>query len=386
MNKLKTMSGALGLSLLMMAAAGSASADTIKIGVNQPLTGAFAASGTYIVDGAKIAADQINAAGGVLGQQIELVIEDNKSNPTEAAAVAEKLITSDKVPVMMGAWGSSLTLAVMPKLMQYQVPMLVETSSSSKITKQGNPFVFRISPPSWVEAELFQKLLPSLGIKKVDFLAINNDWGRGTMTDFSAMFEKNSVVVGLSEIMDQGAQDMSAQLSKIKASDSDTIIVTTGVEQLTLVLKQAASLGITKKIITTGGSQNPDQLIQQAGTAANNSMHMVFFAPWAPEKSAHPDQAKAFIDAWAKAGHNVAGLTESYRGYDGIYVIKAAIEKAGKAEPEAIREAFWQVDVPTLNGTVTFQKDGPEGKESGQYLANGTLITITDGKVVLPGS
>src|SRR3977135_2440311 len=91
---------------------GAAEAQTIKIGVNEPLTGAFAASGTYVINGAKIAADEINAKGGILGKKIELVIEDNKSNPTEAAAVAEKLITRTKTPIMMGAWGSSLTLAV----------------------------------------------------------------------------------------------------------------------------------------------------------------------------------------------------------------------------------------------------------------------------------
>ena len=84
---------------------GHAGAQTIKIGVNEPLTGPFAASGTYVVNGAKIAADEINAKGGVLGKKIELIIEDNKSNATEAAAVAEKLITADKVPVMMGALG-----------------------------------------------------------------------------------------------------------------------------------------------------------------------------------------------------------------------------------------------------------------------------------------
>src|SRR5947207_211588 len=123
---------------------GAAEAQTIKIGVNEPITGAFAASGTYVVNGAKIAADEINAAGGVLGRRIELIIEDNKSNPTEAAAVAEKLITSNKTPVMMGAWGSSLTLAVMPKLIDYETAMVVETSSSGKITTTGNPYVFRI--------------------------------------------------------------------------------------------------------------------------------------------------------------------------------------------------------------------------------------------------
>ncbi|WP_040962259.1 ABC transporter substrate-binding protein [Sinorhizobium fredii] len=371
---------------ILLASAGMSFADTIKIGVNQPLTGPFAASGTYIVDGAKLAVEEINAKGGVLGEKLELVIEDNKSNPTEAASVAEKLIESDKVPVMMGAWGSSLTLAVMPKLMQYGVPMLVETSSSSKITKQGNPYVFRISPPSWVEAQLFEKYLPQLGIKKVDFLAINNDWGRGTVGDFSKSFADKGISVGLTEMMDQGAQDLSAQLSKIKSSDSDTIIITTAVEQLTLVLKQAAALGINKKIITTGGSQNPDQLIDQAGSAANDTTHMVFFAPWTPEKSPHPDKAQTFIEAWEKAGHSRAGLTESYRGYDGIYVIKAAIEKAGVAEPQAIKDAFWNVEVPTLNGTVTFTKDGPAGQESGQYMTNGTLIKIVDGKIVLAGS
>src|SRR5262249_10990308 len=97
---------------------------SIKIGVIEPLTGAFAASGTYVVNGARIAADEVNAKGGVIGRKLELVIQDNKSNPTEAVAVAEKLIVRDKAPVLMGAWGSGFTLAVMPKLMEYKVPML----------------------------------------------------------------------------------------------------------------------------------------------------------------------------------------------------------------------------------------------------------------------
>src|SRR5580693_10700975 len=132
--------------------------DAVKIGVTQPLTGAFAADGNYVAQGAKLAAEAINKAGGVGGKQIELVVEDNKSNPTEAAATAERLIVQDKVPVMMGAWGSSLTLAVMPKLMEYETPMVVETSSSSKITTSGNPYIFRIAPPSEVEAAVFAKI------------------------------------------------------------------------------------------------------------------------------------------------------------------------------------------------------------------------------------
>lgn len=374
----------LAVSTFAVAFSIQASAQTIKIGVNEPLTGAFAASGTYVVNGAKIAADEINAKGGVLGKKLELVIEDNKSNPTEAAAVAEKLISGDKVPVMMGAWGSSLTLAVMPKLMEYKVPMLVETSSSGKITTMGNPYIFRISPPSSIEEAAFKPMIPKLGIKKVDFLVINNDWGRGTADDFRKLFKEEGVEVGLVEIMDQSAQDMSAQLSKIKSSNADTLIVTTAVEQLTLVLKQANALGIKKQIITTGGSQNPDQLIDQAGTAANNSMHLTTFLPWLPDDTPNPDVTRSFLAEWKKRGFEFAGSTESFRGYDGIRTIAAAIEKAGKAEPAAITDAFWQINVNGLNGTIKFEKSGPAGKESGQSRPNVYLIKIVDGKVTHP--
>jgi branched-chain amino acid transport system substrate-binding protein len=358
-----------------------AGAQTIKIGVNEPLTGAFAASGTYVVNGAKIAADEINAKGGVLGKRVELVIEDNKSNPTEAAAVAEKLITSDKTPVMMGAWGSSLTLAVMPKLMEYETPMVVETSSSGKITNSGNPYIFRISPPSAIEAVAFKGIVDKLDLKKVDFLVINNDWGRGTAEDFGKMFKEKGISVGLVETMDQGAQDMSAQLAKIKGSDSETVIVTTAVDQLTLIFKQAAALGLKKRVITTGGSQNPDQIIAQAGAAANGTMHLTTFLPWFPEKTPNPEATSYFISEWKKRGFDFAGCTESFRGYDGIRTAAAAIEKAGKAEPAAIKAAMWDIKVKGLNGDIVFRKSGPEGKESGQSQPNVYLIEINDGKI-----
>jgi len=358
--------------------------ETIKIGVLEPLTGPFAASGTYVMNGAKIAADQINAKGGVLGKKLELIIEDNKSNPTEAASVAEKLMVRDKVPVLMGAWGSSLTLAVMPKLMEYKVPMLVETSSSGKITTSGNPYIFRISPPSAIEAVAFAKIVDKLHIKKADFLVINNDWGLGTAQDFGKMFQEHGIKVGMVERMDQAAQDMSAQLSKFKSSDADTLIITSAVEQLTLVFKQAAALGLKKQFITTGGSQNPDQLIDQAGTAVNGTMHLTTFAPWVPEVTPDPEATKWFIGEWKKRGFHFAGVTESFRGYDGIRTIAAAIEKAGKAEPEAIRAAMWELDITGLNGKIKFTKQGPAGKESGQSIPTVYLIKIEDGKVVVP--
>ena len=371
------------MAVVGVAGISSASADTIKIGVNEPLTGAVAASGNYVTDGARIAADEINASGGILGNQVELIIEDNKSNPKEAVSAAEKLIVKDGVPVMMGAWSSTYTLAVMPKLMEYGVPMVVETSSSGKITTSGNPWIFRISPTSEMEAKAFASKAGELGIKKANFLVVNNDWGRGAGDEFATMLKDQGIEVGVTETMDAKATDLSAQLASIKAAGGDTLFVTTGVEQLTLVLKQAKEQQLDTRIITTGGSSSPDQLIEQAGDAAQGSMHILFFAPWFPETAPNPEVASKFVDEWNKRGLNFAGLTEGFRGYDGIMTIKAGIEAAGKADPEAIRQALWGVQVKGVNGNISFIKQGPEGQESAQNQPNIYLVKI-DGNRVQP--
>src|SRR5206468_11900261 len=265
----------------------------IKIGVIQPLSGPVAASGNYVRMGAELGRDWINARGGVLGRPINLLIEDNKSDPKEAATAAEKLIVRDKVPVIMGAWGSSMTLAAMPKLEEYGVPMVVETSSASTVTKRGNPWVFRISPPSEMEALGLEKYLKDFGIKRADFLAVNTDWGRGAVGAFGEVLKKSGSAVGVAEFMDQSATDMNAQITKIKATGGDTLFLTTAVEQITLVMKQAQEQRLGRKIVTTGGSSSPTQLIKQAGAAAEGSYHIVFFMPWFPESMPDGKLAKA---------------------------------------------------------------------------------------------
>jgi branched-chain amino acid transport system substrate-binding protein len=359
-------------------------AGPIKLGVIQPLSGPVAASGNYVRMGAEIGRDWVNARGGVLGRPIELVIEDNKSDPKEAASAAEKLIVRDKVPAIMGAWGSSMTLAVMPKLEEYGVPMVVETSSAASITKKGNPWVFRISPPSEMEALGLEKYLDRLGIKKADFLAVNTDWGRGAVTAFGDILKRKGRDVGAVEFMDQAATDMSAQLTKIRATGGDTIFVTTGVEQITLVLKQAQEQRLARRVLTTGGSSSPDQLAKQAGAAAEGSYHILFFLPWFPEAMPDGKLARAFVDEWQKRGHPFEGLTEGFRGHDGILTLVEAVRQAGKADPKAIREALWKVELMGVNGPIKFAKDGPAGKESGQSQPSIFIVQIKGGKVTLP--
>ncbi|HUM15571.1 MAG TPA: penicillin-binding protein activator [Candidatus Nitrosotalea sp.] len=358
--------------------------DAVKIGVIQPLSGPVAASGNYVRMGAEIARDWTNEKGGVLGRKVELLIEDNKSDPKEAATAAEKLIVRDKVPVIVGAWGSSMTLAAMPKLEEYGVPMVVETSSASTITKRGNPWIFRISPPSEMEALGLEKYLKDFGIKRADFLAVNTDWGRGAVSAFGEVLKKSGVAVGAVEYMDQAATDMNAQITKVKADSADTLFLTTSVEQITLVLKQAQEQRLALKVITTGGSSSPSQLIKQAGAAAEGSYHILFFMPWFPEAMPDGKLAKAFVDEWAKRGHPFEGLTEGFRGHDGVLTAVEGIRIAGKADPKAVREALWKVSVMGVNGPIKFEKDGPAGKESGQSKPSIFIVQVKDGKIALP--
>ncbi len=359
-------------------------AEPIKIGVIQPLSGPVAASGNYVRMGAEIARDWINAQGGILGRPIQLLIEDNKSDPKEAATAAEKLIVRDKVPVIVGAWGSSMTLAAMPKLEEYGVPMVVETSSASSITKRGNPWVFRISPPSEMEALGLEKYLKDLDIKRADFLAVNTDWGRGAVAAFGEILKRRGAGLGATEFMDQAATDMNAQITKIKADSGDTLFLTTSVEQITLVLKQAQEQRLAMKVITTGGSSSPSQLIKQAGAAAEGTYHILFFLPWFPEAMPDGKLAKAFVNEWTKRGHPFEGLTEGFRGHDGIATAAAGVKLAGKPDPKAVREALWKVELMGVNGPIKFERDGPAGKESGQSKPSIFIVQIKDGQIALP--
>ena len=370
--------------LLPTAPVPAQSGDPLRIGLIQPLSGPVAASGNYVRMGAEIGRDWINAKGGVRGRPVQLLIEDNKSDPKEAATAAEKLIVRDKVPVIVGAWGSSMTLAAMPKLEEYGVPMVVETSSAASITKRGNPWVFRISPPSEMEALGLERYLRDLGIKKADFLAVNTDWGRGAVTAFGDVLKRAGAAVSAPEFMDQAATDMNAQITKIKTSGGDTLFLTTSVEQIVLVLKQAQEQRLARTVITTGGSSSPSQLIKQAGPAAEGTYHIVFFAPWFPEAMPDGRLAKAFVDEWSKRGHPFEGLTEGFRGHDGVLTAAEALRIAGTPDPKAVRDALWQVSVMGVNGPIKFEKDGPAGKESGQSRPSIFIVQVKDGKIALP--
>src|ERR1700726_2863007 len=148
--------GILGLSLI---AAGANAEEAIKIGLIQPLTGSVAYNGTTDVNGSKLALDEINAKGGVLGKKVELVIEDGQCRPANSVNAAEKLIQRDKVVAISGAFCSSSTLAVMPVVANYKLPLITGVSSSAELTEKGNPCSFRATEMKALLAKSFSKIL-----------------------------------------------------------------------------------------------------------------------------------------------------------------------------------------------------------------------------------
>ncbi|MGJ3252352.1 MAG: ABC transporter substrate-binding protein [Elainellaceae cyanobacterium] len=335
--------------------------EPIKIGLLQPLTGPVAANGIAIRDAAVIAVEEINNEGGVDGRPIELIIEDTANDPAQCTSAATKVVTRDEVEAIIGAWGSSCTLAVIPIIQQYEVPLLVETSSSFKITdpeESGNEWTFRLAPPTPLEAwAVRDDLVKTLGFNNVFFLAVNNDWGRGAIASYSPHITENGGEIVGEEYFEQAEVDFKPLLSKVKAAGADSAIVTTSNSQIALILEQAKTLGIDLKILATGGSW-PEKVVELAGLeSSSGSYHTVFF-PGAYDSSLSkaPDQAAEFTEKWEEQGYKFSELGEAGRGYDAVYTMEEALDSLdGDINHETIRDALKSVKYQgVMYGDISF--------------------------------
>jgi len=374
----------LGLIILMvfLSAEITLGAEPIKIGIVWPLTGPIAAAGSYLTAGAKIAAERINSQGGIIGRPIELLIEDGANDPAQSVSAAEKLVTRDKIDLFMGAWGSSPTLAVSASVTKkYGIPHIAETASSVKVTnldgKRPNPWLFRISPHSEMDARNSVPLFPKMGFNKVALLLVNTDWGRGSATIFPEVMKKNGITHVMSEFINQDATDFLTQLTKIKNSEADSIYIVTEQAQTALILKQHKQLGLTQKVLTSSGSI-PEGLVELAGKeSAEGTYMLVYFAPWFPELTKIPQEAKWFVDEYLKRGNSPKGFGECYRGFDGLKAMKAALDIAKTTDKEKVREALAKVDTEGLTGRIKFD-------DFGQSSPNIYVVQVRDGKPYMP--
>ena len=339
---------ALAAASMLFSGSALAKSDTIKIGVIQPLTGPLAFNGNNNVNGAKLAVAEINARGGVLGKKIELVVEDGQCKPADSVNAAEKLIVRDKVPAIMGAFCSGATAAVMPVAERYKVPLVTGVSSNPKLTEVLHPWFFRNAETELMTAQAFAGILYNeKGMKKIYYLAVNDDWGRGTVAAFSETFKKlGATNVGV-EYINRAANDYYTPLTKIRAKNPDVMVVVAETQAGSIIVKQAKELGLKTRIFGVGAWATPT-FMNLAGDAGNGLLAGVVYA-----STMKSDRNKAFVARFKKVYNELPGKY-SAAGYNTINIIAQAIERAGAAEPAKIRDALEKTDYLAPNGHIRF--------------------------------
>lgn len=373
--KLQTMTLAAGI----MLAAGAASAQsTFKIGLIQPATGPAAYDGQSVINGARLAATQINESGGVLGgRQIEILLQDGKADPAESLNAAERLIDRDKVRALIGAWASSATLAVMPLTQRYGIPLVVETSTAEKITEAGNPWVFRTASNSKIDADVLgPHLVKDLGLKNVAFMAANNDFGRAVVSNWTRVLEPQGAKIVAAEYHKPGETNFSPTLTKIKNSSADTIVITSDVTTVSNIIKQSYEMGLQglKRIVTSG---NPaEAIIPLVGKdAAEGMLVQNYWVPYAPAPGQEA-ASKEFQQAYESRYKGRLADKYAVSGYDAVRLVAAAAEAAKSDEPEKIRDALKAMRLEALQGIIAFD-------EQQQARPFQSMSRIEDGKPII---
>jgi branched-chain amino acid transport system substrate-binding protein len=326
----------------------------IMIGAVQPLTGPVSIDGLSVVNGIKIAVEKINASGGVLGRQIQMVIEDGKGDPVESVNAVEKLIRRDKVPAIIGCWASSATLAAMPIVKRNRVPLLVETSTAPMITDQKNEWVFRFTSNNDIDGALMEKyLVPKLGFKKAAYLAVNNDWGRSMAKAISSIMEKTGGKVLFVEYASPAETNFTPMLTRIKASEADTLFITTSIQGVAMILKQFHGLGMKMNVFVTSAIP-AEKVIDIAGKEACEGVYFFNrYVAYAPPKGKE-EENKRLIEAYQKIHPGKVPDMYVAFGYDAVYIMADAIKRAGEPTPDKIRDALEKTDFFGLTGRVKF--------------------------------
>jgi branched-chain amino acid transport system substrate-binding protein len=219
-----------GMMLVALAAlpASPAAAQDVVIGVAAPMTGNLAQIGKQFAEGAQLAADEVNAKGGIKGKKVVIRVEDDKGDPKEAATVAQKFASDDAVLAVLGHYSSSACFAAIPIYTKARLATITPSASHTELTKQGGKYMFRMwSPISVYVPDLAQYTVKKLGKKNVGVVYVQNDWGIQTKDYFVKELEKLGARVAALEVVYDKDTDFKAQLTKIKAANPDALAILT---------------------------------------------------------------------------------------------------------------------------------------------------------------
>jgi branched-chain amino acid transport system substrate-binding protein len=353
-------------SFLLLAAtaalsAGAAFAQPIKIANIVELSGAGATSGTNFKNGVELAVKEINAAGGILGRKIETFTSDTQSNPGVAKGLVQKAV-DDNVFAVFGPVFSGSIMVSMAETRRAEIPNFTGGEASA-ITKQGNPYIFRTSfTQDTAMPKVARYISEGLKAKTVALIYVNNDYGKGGRDAIMKALDPLGVKIIADVSTDQSQVDFSAPVLKAKQSNADIVFVYTNEEESARALRELRKQGWTKPIVgeTTLVGQ---KVIELAGDAANGAVAHVGLTIDAPNPQMLKFKAKFYQEYKYFCDHN------GIKGYTGVYILKAAIEKVGKVDRKAVAQALHGLSLkaaqhPGIIMDVSIDANGDLDRES----------------------
>jgi branched-chain amino acid transport system substrate-binding protein len=347
--------------------------ETIKIGFLGALTGDVAMYGHPTLAGMKMAADEINKAGGVLGKKIEIIEADNRGDKQEAATIVQRFISRDKVTAIVGDPTTGITKVAAPICQRNKVVLLSAGATGTGVVELGR-YIFRDTLLDTVAVPaLIDYFVNNSGFKKVAVITSdNNDYSVGLTQVFNNAIKGKKLTVVADEKVKDGDKDFSAQITNIKAKNPDVIFFSGYYTEGSLIMKEARKQGLKVNMFGGDGLYSPT-LISLGGQAIEGSMVYVGFSPEQPT----PATAK-FIDKYKAANKGtIPGLFDA-QGYDAVVILAEALKRAQSTESAKFRDEVAKTqDYSGVSGTITFQAN-QEPIKSPVYL-----LEIKNGKFAL---
>lgn len=327
--------------------------NEIVIGAYLSMTGSTATFGTSTNNGVKIAVEEVNKAGGVLGRKIKLLTEDTQSKPAEAVNAVTKLISRDKVRALIGEIASTRSLAAAPIAQQNRIPMVSPGSTNPEVTKKGD-YIFRVCYIDPFQGEVLAKFAyNSLSLRNVAVLKdIKNDYSIGLTDFFVRTFTGLGGTIVEEQAYSEGDADFKAQLTAIKAKNPEGIFVPGYYTESALICKQARELGLSVPIFG-GDGWDSNELLEIGGDAMNNTYFTNHYAP--DDTSA---VVQEFVAKYRNAYNGETPDAMAVLGYDAANILFDAMRRAGTDDPTKVRDALaTTVDFPGVAGTTTIDAD-----------------------------
>lgn len=329
--------------------------DTIKIGFLGAKNGGHAAFGIPTLEGMKMAAADVNNAGGILGKKIEIIEEDHGSKNSEGANVTQKMITRDKVVAIVGDPTTAITKIAAPIAQDKKVVLLSAGAVGTGVVEIGD-YIFRDTLLDAVAAPAVTKYVKEkLGWQKVAVItSMNNDYSVGLSKLFKAALTENGIEIVAEQSIQDGDQNFSAQVTAIKEKNPDGIVFTGYYTEGGLFMKEIRKQGM-KAFMVGGDGLLGDVLMKMGGEAVEGSM---VYCGFAADENKAGEKTKKFIEAY-KAG-NKGALPDMFaaQGYDAVMLLADAMKAANSDAPEKFRSELAKTkDWSGVSGTITFQEN-----------------------------